>query len=180
MADSLRLFFALWPGAVTRAELARAVPLLGPGGRAVPVENLHVTLAFLGATDTWRLDDLVAVASSIERTPFVLTLDQYEIWDRALVVLVPNTMPAALVQLAGDLTARLAAAGFPTDSRRYRAHVTLIRERQRGSGREGLVAPQAISSDPTPIAWSLDEFVLVSSQIGPYGSRYKVLQRWTV
>ncbi len=47
-----RLFFALWPDPPTRTALAMLVdglPLVG--GRRVPAENLHLTLAFLGNVD---------------------------------------------------------------------------------------------------------------------------------
>lgn len=179
MADPLRLFFALWPDEVTRAALGRAVPLVGPGGRAIPIENLHATLAFLGNTDVLRMDALAALAASIRAAPFVLTLDGYEVWDRALVALVPKELPAALERLAGDLNAGLGGAGFPTESRPYRAHVTLIRERRRGSGRrEGLLAPEASSAAMTPITWPVNEFALVQSRTGPQGSRYEVLFKW--
>ncbi|MET0985081.1 MAG: RNA 2',3'-cyclic phosphodiesterase [Steroidobacteraceae bacterium] len=178
MAESLRLFFALWPDDATRAVLARAIPLLGPGGRAVAVENLHVTLAFLGTTEPQRLDELAQLAGEIVGNPFVLTFDGYEVWDRALVALVAKEIPAALARLAADLNARLAQAGFPTDSRPYRAHVTLIREQRRGSGRrEGLLAPEALSLAVTPISWRVNDFALVSSRTGPRGSRYEVMFR---
>ncbi|HKQ82384.1 MAG TPA: RNA 2',3'-cyclic phosphodiesterase [Steroidobacteraceae bacterium] len=179
MAESLRLFFAVWPDETVRGALARGMPLLGPGGRAVPIENLHVTLAFLGNTDAKRLDELAQLAGKIIADPFVLTLDEYAVWERTLVVLTAKETPAALAQLAGDLNAALGQAGFPTDSRPYRAHVTLIRERRRGSGRrEGLLAPEALPLAVTPISWPVNDFVLVSSRTRPQGSRYEVLQRW--
>ncbi|MET0659213.1 MAG: RNA 2',3'-cyclic phosphodiesterase [Steroidobacteraceae bacterium] len=181
MAETLRLFFALWPNEGVRSQLGRAVPVAGPGGRMIPLDNLHVTLAFLGNTDPQRMGDLEAVAADVRGEPFVLTLDRYEIWDRALVVLIPSELPAALAQLVSDLNARLARAGFPVESRRYRAHATLIRERQRGSGRrEGLLAPEALSAGPDPVTWPIDEFALVRSQTGSLGSRYEVLFRRAV
>jgi 2'-5' RNA ligase len=181
MADELRLFFALWPDEATRAALTRAMPVLGPGGRAIPADNLHATLAFLGGIATKRLPALYAVADGIRGEPFILTLDRYEIWNHTLVALVPTQTPAALEQLARDLTAGLGAAGFPTETRPYRAHVTLIRERRRGDGRRaGLVAPHALSDRIEPIAWRIDEFALVCSQRSPGGSRYDVLRRWRI
>jgi 2'-5' RNA ligase len=182
MAESLRLFFALWPDEAVRSQLARAIPVVGPGGRVIPIENLHVTLAFLGNTDPQRVSDLEAIAAKLQgHGPFVLTLDRHEIWDRALLVLAPSELPPELERLVSDLNALLASAAFPVDSRRYRAHVTLIRERKRGSGRrEGLLAPEALSSNSVAVSWPVREFALVRSQPGPQGSRYEVLSRWPV
>ena len=177
MLESLRLFFALWPDDEVRAALARAMPVVGPGGRVIPVENLHATLAFIGSTDIARLEALMALAAEIRGGSFVLSLDRYEIWERALVALVAQQLPTELQRLAEQLRERLASAGFPTDARPYRAHVTLIRERRRGSRREGLVTEGA-TAHPVSIPWRVDEFALVRSHTGARGSRYEVLQRW--
>lgn len=177
MPDTLRLFFALWPDELVRAALLRASPTPGPGGRGVPADNLHITLAFLGATPPERLSTLTAAAAQVRGRAFSLQLDRSEILNRALVALMPSATPPALMQLAADLNARLAAAAFPAESRTYRPHVTVIRENTRGGGRRHAL----MSSEEVPIesvAWDVDAFVLACSHPGATGSRYEVLQRW--
>jgi 2'-5' RNA ligase len=178
MAEQLRLFFALWPDESVRVALQSALPPVGPGGRVVSRANWHVTLAFLGNVAADRLASLVELASAVHGQPFTMTLDRWEEWNRSLVAFVPSATPPALTSLVGELNAQLAAANLPTEARPYRAHITVIRERRRGSGRrEGLLAadaPQAM----LPIKWTVDDFVLVKSVPGREGSSYEVLQRW--
>ena len=50
-APALRLFFALWPPEDLQAKLAAWANKAAGKGRAMRRENIHLTLAFLGATD---------------------------------------------------------------------------------------------------------------------------------
>jgi RNA 2',3'-cyclic 3'-phosphodiesterase len=180
MPELQRLFFALNPEAKVRAALVRAIPLPGPGGRLVPADNLHVTLAFLGSVDAGRIPELKQLAANVRGQSFTLRFERLEVWNRALVSIVPTHTPDALARLVAALSARLAPAGFQTEDRMYRPHVTVIRERQRGSGRrEALIAPEQTSeSVSAPIDWQVDDFVLMRSQPGPGGSRYVLLSSW--
>ncbi len=66
-----RIFVALVPPATIRAALG-ALGVSLPGVRWAPVENLHLTLRFIGEVDSERAD---AFASALERVrvePFVL------------------------------------------------------------------------------------------------------------
>ena len=60
-ARRLRLFFALWPSDVLRAELAAAAAsaCAQVKGEPVPPRNLHVTLVFLGSAPGAALAPLI-------------------------------------------------------------------------------------------------------------------------
>src|SRR4029077_1879359 len=74
--------------------------------------------------------------------------------------------PRALASLQSDLAGELARAGFELESRPFAAHVTLVRR-----------AAAAIASEPiAPVAWRVDEFVLVASDTGR--GTYEVGRRW--
>lgn len=180
MPDAQRLFFALRPGPEVRAALVRAIPSPGPGGRLVPAENLHITLAFLGSVDEARVPELRQLAEAVQGCSFALTLARIEIWNRALVSVVPTHSPIALDEVVADLTARLARAGFHTEERAYRPHVTVIRERHRGDGRRKALIEPDVTVDRLdhPIEWIVNDFVLMRSLSGPGGSRYETLARW--
>jgi 2'-5' RNA ligase len=165
-----RLFFALWPDAVARAHLARWASDLhrSCGGRRVPDEDLHITLAFLGGVPLTRLPELSVLAESLPATGFALRFDVPGYWPRRrLAWAAPVALPEGLAALAAGLASGLRTSGFKIDDRPYFAHVTLIRD--------------AACHGMPPLAgfgWDVSEFVLVESTLAPPGSTYRILERW--
>ena len=68
---SQRLFVALALPPVVRAELAALAEAID-GVRWVPEDNLHLTLRFLGDTETEVADRLIAALARVRVEPFVL------------------------------------------------------------------------------------------------------------
>ncbi len=171
MADSQRLFFALWPDATVRQRIAVAGTraTAAAGGRPVPPENYHLTLAFLGSVPAEHLPALLRVARAIRMQPFSLALDHTGYWPRPRVAwLRPAVCPAALQQLVDDLWGGLAPLGFAPDSRTFKPHVSLVRKAPGGLG----------SRLAQPIVWAVDDFVLVRSETLPAGPVYSLLERF--
>ncbi len=171
MADSkLRLFFALWPDAHTRAELAALAERVAgeTGGRATSPDNVHLTLAFLGAQPQHSAAELAARAGAIEASPFVLSLDHIDCWRKNSVAwLGASEIPPALALLRKSLIASLAALGIADDARPFAVHVTLARK----------VTTLLRRRLASPIAWPVDGLVLVASDTGSEGPVYRVLAR---
>jgi 2'-5' RNA ligase len=171
-----RLFFALWPDRRMREALSAAVHatmIALPGGRPVPVENLHVTLAFLGGVPEASLPALLELARNVapRAEPMLLTLDTIDYWRRAQVLCAAASRePAGAAAFAEGLKSALCAAGFRPDLKPFRAHVTLARQVRR--------APPDAAMPPVP--WSFDEFALVESRTLAEGSSYSVLESWTL
>lgn len=174
----LRLFFALWPAeSVQRAlaELAKAVPA-SPNQRTLPVESLHVTLAFLGSVPESRLPELTAVADSVagrwraeRRGALPLSFDAVEYWAKAdLLCAAATKPPEAAAELAEMLKEALLAAGFTPDLKPFRAHVTLARKVSRSRSHRSA----------TPVHWSCDSFALVQSRTDSVGASYSTLRAW--
>ncbi len=171
MAEQQRLFFALWPDDSVRQRIAAAGSraTAAAGGRPVRPENYHLTLAFLGNVPTEQIPALVRVAQRVRLQPFTLTLDRTGYWPRPRVAwLRPATCPTELQQLVDDLWAGLAPLGYQPDSRSFKAHVSLVRKVPGGLG----------SVLDEPIAWHVDDFVLVRSVTLPTGPVYTVLERF--
>jgi 2'-5' RNA ligase len=169
----LRLFFALWPGERERAALDAWAQSChaAAGGRLVPRENLHMTLAFLGEVEAARLPQLGAIAAGARAAAFDLHLDRIGYWPHKRIVHVgASETPTALSALAEALNAALARAGFRTEARPYRAHVTLLRD---APG-----APAGVEIDA--LRWRVDAFVLAESAHSQGRLRYRPLQRWTL
>lgn len=165
-----RLFFALWPDAVTRQALAKSSrELLGRRVKPVPAENLHITLAFAGPVTAPVRDCLEAAAGEIHAAPFELTLDHVGHWPRPHILwLGPTHTPAGLWLLVESLNRAFEACGLQREARPFQAHVTLARK-------VGRAPPLAM---PAPVAWSISDFSLVESVTGARGAYYRRLVTW--
>lgn len=166
-----RLFFALWPDEATREIIARytAEAIRNCGGRAVPDENFHITLRFIGNVDEAGMKRLKTAAARTPADPVRLKLDRMGYWEGPQVFwLGCRKAPDALLRLVVNLNTELGSEGFPAENRPFRPHVTLVRKADS--------APDG--QDLEPVVWTSDEFVLVESETGPKGSAYRVLERW--
>ena len=163
-----RLFFAVWPDALAAAALATLARQVAGvcGGRPVPAEKLHLTLAFLGEVVAERATDLVGCAGFRARR-FRLELDRVGAFRKAGVAWAgPSTPPPELIALQEKLSARLGASGFALEEREYTPHLTLARRVER----------KLPAASIEPVAWEADAFTLVRSETGT--GRYTVVERW--
>lgn len=177
-AETLRLFFALWPSPAEQQRLAAAVEVAvcASGGRAVPVANLHLTLVFLGNVRT----DLVATLASLARgqlaataaqDPLALSFVALEPWFRPQVlVALPEREPQVLGALAHSLVSATTAAGFAPDLKPFRAHVTVARKVPRSAARGAM----------SPVTWQCERVALVRSDAGPTGPLYSVVESFAL
>lgn len=169
-AETLRLFFALWPDDATRDALNRTGKRLHQhwGGRRMRADTLHLTLAFLGSTPADRLDALVDRAHAVEGEAYELLLEQAGYWQhKHLGWLGARETPPPHAELVETLNAQLQAGGFPVDARPHVPHVTLLRNS------DGGVVPQCRA-----VNWPVNEFVLVKSVTECDGARYEVIRSW--
>lgn len=163
--QSARLFFALWPNEAVRQQLAAHRP---DTGQAVPTENLHLTLVFLGLVDSVQQRQLVEAAAEIAIEPFQLRLERLEHWRRSRMTwLMLDATPPGLLSLHQQLNAAAAAAGLVVEQRCYKPHVTLARK-----------APPVSAHSIKPIDWAVMDFCLVESATQASGSQYTVRQHW--
>ena len=169
--DSERLFFALWPSAAeTRALADYAAGLACHGGRRIPGDRLHLTLAFIGPVARERRPAIEAMAASLDTADFVLAFDRIGLWRRSGIVWTGcSVVPPAAASLVASLRDGLAALDLPVERRAFRPHVTLFR-------RARALAPAA----PPALAWACREFVLAGSELEATGARYRVLARFAL
>ena len=168
-AETARLFFALWPPEKLQGKLAAWARQAAGRGRVMWRENLHLTLAFLGATDAALVPDLLAVAAGVRFDPVRLPLDRAGYWKHNRIIWCgASEDPPALTALVGDLRARLDAAGIGYDPKPFVSHVTLVRNAA------GLpAAPPWI-----PLVWEAADFALVSSTRAEGRVTYEVMRRF--
>lgn len=166
-----RLFFALWPDHDLRRSLAQIAEHAVQGrGRLIPVQDIHLTLAFLGALDAARCACMESAAESVSVPAFELELVRLGHWPTPRVVWsAAKAIPEALDALVSALRRGMAGCGLKPESRGFKAHLTLARK---------VRLPGEFSLSHDPLRWRVADFHLVASQTLPTGAHYHILRSW--
>ncbi|WP_090658031.1 RNA 2',3'-cyclic phosphodiesterase [Nitrosomonas marina] len=169
--NEARLFFAIQPAGKIRTILGDMAQKLAEqsGGRHIRPENIHLTLLFLGRTPKEKIPGLVSAASDISAEPFDLIIQKTRFWKRSRIIFAAaETYPPALFTLANAIRTTTRNAGFESDDRAYKPHMTLVRK-----------ATQHKPADfDKPIAWQVTHWLLMQSEQNKLGVRYKTLHQW--
>lgn len=163
-----RVFFALWPAEGTREEVARWSDAFHAlcGGRRMRTENLHLTLAFIGAIEAGRLDAISSAARGVSLRPCDFVLNQPGYWRHNRIAWLGATqIPPALAAMVEDLRAALTAAAVHFDPKPFVPHITLVR-----NARPPRELPQF-----DPVRWKVERFVLLASERDDKGPIYRVV-----
>ena len=165
-----RLFFAIYPDAATRRELAAAAKPFLTEGKPSPAGNLHLTLAFIGMADQSYQDCLESKAALTPAPrPFTIQIDRAGHFRRARSLwLGPGHAPTELMALYDALTAAIQPCGYALEPRSYTPHITVARK-YRG---------QASCELARPVDFTVDSFCLMESVSTDAGVQYKSLRRF--
>ena len=161
-----RLFFALWPDEEVRSVLAQWAEKSREAaeGRMTQPRNLHMTLAFLGETDPYRIPELQQAAQGVRLQRCTLKLDRCKFWKHNRIVWAGGGAPPQLAAAAAQLREALDKIGVRYDAKPLVPHVTLLRN-----------ARPAVLPAPTPIDWVLRDFVLLASERDEQGLVYRTV-----
>lgn len=167
----LRLFLALElpPATLDVLEQWGGEHLQG-GGRVLPRDHLHVTLAFLGGRPAAELDAIVAVLREEAGSAAEILLEP-DGWreTRSVGMIVLRDHTGEATALAGRLHRRLEELRvYRPESRPWLPHVTVLRFRERPRLQPPL--PETGTFVPSDAAAFL-------SRLHPTGARYEVLER---
>lgn len=185
----MRLFLAIeLPEAVKRhvsdvQNSLQTLPELSDSMRWTPVDNLHITLKFLGDVCEGSVDRLISLLSPIEVQPIRLMADRIiglpQRGPLRIVGVGIGGEPERLEQLVGDIEAACEAFGVERERRPFLAHVTVGRSRighRRGSARS--LWETAGERFPGP-AFDVGAFSLIQSVLSEHGPRYERLHQLT-
>lgn len=169
-AERLRVFYALWPGAAVAERLAAlGAAHVPPTARRMRADTVHLTLAFVGDITPDRLPDVMAAGDAVSWPHVELSVDRLAHWPHNGIVWAGvSNVPAALIQLADDLSEALRLRGLSMPDRGFTPHITLARK----------VDAFSPATEVPPIDWHVDGGVLVQSRRDQAGSRYHVLRCW--
>jgi 2'-5' RNA ligase len=167
--DRIRLFCALQLPDETLDELASWQARSLPRGRIVPRENLHVTLAFLGARSAGEVPaimDELRAASAAARPAELRPVRYRE--TRSVGMIVLDDVNGAATALANDVAERLQRlAVYRREARPWLPHVTVLRFKERAG-----VAPEVTNIRSVHVVRS----ALYRSDLAPDGARYDALE----
>ncbi len=169
-----RLFIALYPPEqAARGLLEQARRLAGDAHRFTPIEQVHLTLLFIGPASASELRDTI---ESTERAtkgvgPFRLhPLELVALPNRDARLLAALTdAPSGLMELHARLARRLARPSQIRSRGGFSPHITLIRRSP------GLPWPEAVLTAIEGLAFEVDHISLMSSVLRAGGAEHRVM-----
>lgn len=171
----MRCFVACWPDDSTRRRLDQAAGnalARCPGARRVRADNLHLTLAFIGELPLPKAREAAEALRRISSEPFEWQIDHIGRFERARVLWAGGLPEPRLEQLAERARSELRALQVRFDTKRFAAHVTLLRDMPalRGAAHAEIVEPIE------PFDWPMrDALLMVSERESQGATRYRAL-----
>lgn len=176
---SLRLFVAAYPPEAAASAMLSALAQLDPPPdvhhRVVPLEQIHLTLQFIGPTSVKELPDVI---ESVQRS--ASGIESFELMPRRLVtfpergpvrlIAMETDSPPGILELQRRLAQRLARNVRKKAGDRFRPHVTLMRF-------TGAAHPVRVDAPVALTPFAVNEVVLVKSVLAPEGARHDAVER---
>lgn len=174
MAAPMRLFVALYPPEDARRAALRALQKLDPPPdarhRACPLEQVHMTVHFIGDTAERELDRTL---ESVQRSaaglaPFdlaplrLVTLPER---GRPRLIALETDAPPTLLEIQRRLVQRLARSPRARTGDRFRPHLTLCRFTASAN-------PRPVDAPVSLPAFRISELVLMRSILRPTGAEH--------
>lgn len=172
-----RVFFGLEVPLSTKQRLLTVQTEIN-GARWQSLNQLHLTLAFIGSVEDGALTTLRNAASRVTAPAFELEVQGLGVFgkpERPRNLWAGVSPERPVVELHDRLMNALLQEGFNLEKRRFRPHITVSRFRRNA----GPVASLLDSYGSTGFgAMAVTEFVLYESTQGAGGSVYTVLDRF--
>lgn len=162
----MRCFLAAWPDEAVRTrcgELIRSVRPHAQHGRVMRLENLHLTLAFIGELQDPLGACVAAACAALPAIECDWELDVIGFFPRPRVLWAGGPVSEELGKVARTARELLDALKVNYDRKPFVPHVTLLRDVRRFEG------PQEIAP---PIAWPIREIGLYRAGRDDQGARY--------
>jgi 2'-5' RNA ligase len=179
----MRLFIAInVPTTVRDAIFADSAPLRAAADaiKWVAAPSLHLTVKFIGEWDESAVDDVrAAIARAVARhAPFEVettAVGAFPNFRRPRVVWVGMTGEAKLRALAGDVDRLCVPLGISAETRPFQPHLTLGRAKRELRPAEAKALAAVAGEERPRRAFPVRTVDLMSSELGPGGSRYSVV-----
>lgn len=154
--------------------------------RWVPIENMHVTLKFLGKTNSSDLADIKEqIKSCCRQSPAfdleLAGLGGFPAMQRPRVLWIGTKgSEQQVTELHGCIEARLQRLGFERENRKLHLHVTWGRVRRGTPASEQRVVGEALSDAEVGSLGQMrvEHLTLFESHLRPAGAEYEMLERF--
>ena len=177
----MRLFIAIpIPDDLTPGLETVAAAL--PSGRALPPENLHLTLAFLGDIPDRQAEDVHDALGTVASPPVRIEATGIDALGHPSPKVIAATVrpDPALLELRRKIRAALHGQGIMPDREHFRPHITIARLNGRLTPDEQarLAAFLAARGSVRPVAFTARQFALYASTLHPGGAVHELLAEY--
>jgi 2'-5' RNA ligase len=177
----MRMFVGIPLAAAVLDELSAICRQLQPealGLRWTASETWHVTLQFLGNTESELYPSLVARLHELHSPSVPIELEGLGVFNHSGVFIATVRPTPELLLLQEHVVVATAHYGFVPETRPYQPHITLARSKGKQQGKKpGNLDAKALSA-PNFTRFVAREFLLYESFLGPTGSHYKIRERF--
>ena len=172
----MRLFVALLPPREAHVAIENAaLPLQDAlGVKALPPDNWHITLFFIGEADETRIGAIGDALSAIEFSPFTVSLfgaGAYPSIEFPRAIFIGGKSEGA-EELAGKIGKALAAIGVRGDGKKFSMHLTVARSKTAGDIEE------FVRKTGDVCKWEASSFFLMKSTLLPHGAKYDIIKEF--
>jgi len=181
-----RLFIAVPLNEATKEKLAgilHELKYVGFGAKIELIDNIHITLKFLGSTEIKKLEILNTVLNEIAHsfTSFIIQPKGFGFFPNAKYARICwmgiEEPTKTLFSIQNEIEQRLSKEGFVKENREFKAHLTLVRIKNPGTTSklvEKIEQCTEIHFDPMKVKY----FSLHESILKPQGAHYSCLNKY--
>ncbi len=181
-SEMVRIFLAIYPPRDIASQLLKILQTYDlPKHRETPIEQLHITLHFVGNVRNRDLDKTIETATHAKKGLF-----GFQVQIKKLIVLpcapakprliaAETTAPADLLELQRRVASRFARASRQQPGDKYRPHLTLCRFHP-GVERNAQMPPLPPTLD-TDISFDVASFHIMKSTLRPQGAHHESIAK---
>lgn len=186
MEEFIRTFIAVELSqdvrAYIREYICRFQEKYDSGFRWVKVDNLHLTIKFLGDTPLSRIQQVSGILNeiSVNTKPFHLLLDgtgAFPSWQRPRTIWIGLQPSMELLSFFQKMDSSLSKIAIPPEGKKYSPHLTLCRISDHAEPTNVQLLNRQIQSIPIPtkLVWMVNKVTFFKSILKPGGPVYSVL-----
>lgn len=159
------------------ANLSAELQSLGCRTKAIPAENYHITLAFLGDQSQDKLPTLQNIVQDVSKlfSPTTWRVNEWNVFRHtgspSKTVWMGSERNETLVELHHTLKTKLESVGFHLEKRPFQAHVSILRIQSWNPAATRLF-PKPLE---TTVTIAIKQVSVFESQLSPTGATYSVI-----